>query len=344
MFVDEAKIKVQAGKGGDGIVSFRHERTKPRGGPDGGNGGNGGSIWVAVSPRMTTLSDYRRQKIYKAEAGQDGGKNERRGKSGEDLILYLPLGTVIKFAQVVRGSDPRKFRRTRVRPLQIIDLVDKDEKIKIAQGGKGGHGNAWFKNSVRQAPRIRQLGTKGDIGILELELKLLADIGLIGLPNSGKSTLLSRLTHARPKIADYPFTTLEPNLGVLEFKQFGIKSNKALVIADIPGLIEEAHQGKGLGIRFLRHVERCKILIHIIDATSNDILRDYQTIIRELKNYSSKLAKKPQILVVNKIDAINQKLINLKTDKLKNKFKINVIPISAVTGKGLKELVIKLLK
>lgn len=324
MFIDEAKIKVEAGRGGDGIISFRHERSKPKGGPDGGNGGDGGSVWVEVSSRKTTLADYRRQKLYKAESGQAGGKNDRRGRSGEDLTLYFPRGTVIK------------IKETKT----TIDLIKKDQRIEIAKRGKGGHGNAWFKNSVRQAPRLRQLGTKGEKLILELELKLLADVGIIGLPNSGKSTLLARLSNARPKIADYPFTTLEPNLGVLEFREHGIKSNQSLVLADIPGLIEGAHQGKGLGIRFLKHIERCKVLIHIIDATSDNVVRDYKTVNSELKNYSKKLTKKKQIMVLNKIDAVSEKDLAKKLIKLKS---YRPIIISAVTGKGIKELLIKLL-
>jgi GTP-binding protein len=334
MFIDEAKIEVRSGKGGDGIVSFRRERTKPRGGPDGGDGGNGGSIWIEISPRMTTLSDYRRQKLFKAESGQDGGKNDRRGKSGEDLTLYFPLGTIVK----IIAKDG---------PLQKIDLIRKDQKLQkleIAKGGRGGHGNAWFKNSVRQAPRIRQLGIRGEKLTLELELKLLADVGLIGLPNSGKSTLLSRLSHARPRIADYPFTTLEPNLGVLEFEELGIRSKKAMILADIPGLIEGAHQGKGLGIKFLRHTERCKILIHIIDGISEDVVRDYKTVNKELKSYSPKLAHKKQIVVLNKIDALNNETMKQLNNELFAVTKSKIFPISAVTGKGIKELIVELLK
>ncbi|MBU2595788.1 GTPase ObgE [Patescibacteria group bacterium] len=326
MFIDEAKIEVRAGKGGDGIISFRRDKFVAKGGPDGGDGGNGGSIFIAVSLRMTTLSDYRRQKLFKAESGQNGGRNNRRGKSGEDLVLDFPQGTIIK--KQIQGTDPCiKIDLARVRPLQ---------KIEIAQGGKGGHGNSWFKSSTNQTPRNRQLGRKGEKFILELELKLLADAGIVGLPNSGKSTLLSRLTHARPKIADYPFTTLEPNLGVLDFSEFGL-GKKSLVLADIPGLIEGAYQGKGLGDRFLRHIERCKVLIHIIDGTSDNVVRDYKTIINELKRYSPKLAKKKQIVVLNKIDAISEKDLAKKIIELK---KYSPIPISAVTGKGIKGLLL----
>ena len=327
MFIDEARIEVRAGKGGDGIISFRREKFVAKGGPDGGNGGDGGSIWLAVSPRMTTLSDYRRQKLFKAESGQNGGRNNRRGKSGEDLVLYFPQGTVLKISNLKSQISNK------------IDLINKADKIEIAKGGKGGHGNAWFKSSTNQAPRNRQLGRKGEKFILELELKLLADAGIIGLPNSGKSTLLSRLTHAHPKIADYPFTTLEPNLGVLDFSEFGL-GKKSLVLADIPGLVEDAHQGKGLGIRFLKHIERCKVLIHIIDSTSDDVVRDYKTINSELKNYSKKLMKKKQIVVLNKIDAISKKELSKKLIKLK---RYSPNPISAVAGRGIRELLIKLL-
>ena len=327
MFIDEARIEVRAGKGGDGIISFRRDKFVAKGGPDGGNGGDGGSIWLAVSPRMTTLSDYRRQKLFKAESGQNGGRNNRRGKSGEDLVLYFPQGTVLKISNLKSQISNK------------IDLINKADKIEIAKGGKGGHGNAWFKSSTNQAPRNRQLGRKGEKFILELELKLLADAGIIGLPNSGKSTLLSRLTHAHPKIADYPFTTLEPNLGVLDFSEFGL-GKKSLVLADIPGLVEDAHQGKGLGIRFLKHIERCKVLIHIIDSTSDDVVRDYKTINSELKNYSKKLMKKKQIVVLNKIDAISKKELSKKLIKLK---RYSPNPISAVAGRGIRELLIKFL-
>lgn len=330
MFVDEARIEVRAGKGGDGIISFRRERTKAKGGPDGGDGGDGGSIWVEVSPRITTLYDYRRQKLFKAEAGQNGGKNERKGKKGEDMTLYFPAGTVIKSV----NSKQKTVN---------IDLIKSNQRIEIAKGGRAGHGNAWFKNSTRQAPRIRQLGKPGEELTLELEIKLLANVGLIGMPNCGKSTLLSRLSHARPKIADYPFTTLEPNLGVLEFRELGIKSRRALVLADIPGLIEGAHQGKGLGDRFLRHIERCKILINIIDGTSDKVIKDYKTVNDELNNYSKKLTKKKQIIVLNKIDAIDEKTLQKKINKLKKATKSKIYPISAVTGKGIKELILEFL-
>lgn len=335
MFIDEARIQVIAGKGGDGIISFRHEKFVAKGGPDGGDGGKGGSVWLEISPRMTTLSDYRRQKLFKAESGQSGGRNNRRGKSGENLILYFPQGTV------VQRTVLRKDQVAKDSPWQKIDLIRKDQKIEIAKGGKGGHGNSWFKSSTNQTPRNRQLGRRGEKFVLELELKLLADAGIIGLPNSGKSTLLSRLTHARPKIADYPFTTTEPNLGVLDFSEFGL-GKKSLVLADIPGLIEDAHKGKGLGIRFLKHIERCKILIHIIDGTSNDVVKDYKTIQQELKKYSKKLAKKSQIIVVNKIDVLNKKDIKKISKKLQAT-SYRPILISAVAGRGIKTLILRLL-
>lgn len=335
MFIDEAKIKVSSGKGGDGIISFRRERTKHRGGPDGGDGGDGGSLFFTVSPRMTTLSDYRRQKLFKAEDGQAGGKNERKGKKGEPLTLYFPPGTIIKMFT----REDKKWQLD-----QTIDLKKKDEIIEIAKGGRGGHGNAWFKSSTRQAPRIRQLGKPGKEYHLELEIKLLAEVGLIGMPNCGKSTLLARLTHARPKIADYPFTTLEPNLGVLEFKELGISSNKALILADIPGLIKDAHQGRGLGIKFLKHIERCKVLIHIVDVLDDGLVEDYKTVNDELKNYSKKLTQKKQIIVLNKIDAIDKKTLEKKINKLKKVTKSTIYPISAVTGTGIKTLVLSLLE
>lgn len=328
MFADEAKIKVISGKGGDGVISFRRERFVPKGGPDGGDGGKGGSIWIAVSPQITTLSQYRRQKLYKAEPGRDGGKNNRRGKSGEDLILFFPRGTIIK----IKNKEGELQRK--------MDLLKKNQKIEITEGGRGGHGNTWFKSSTRQTPRIRSRGKLGERLILELEVKLLADVGIIGLPNSGKSTLLSRISHARPKIADYPFTTIEPNLGMLELKELGIKSNRSIVLADIPGLIKDSSKGRGLGDRFLRHIERCKLLIHIIDGTSKDVISDYKNINQELMDYSRKLTRKRQIVVINKIDAIDKKELAKKLKILKV---YNPIPISAVTGKGLKELVVKIL-
>ena len=335
MFIDEAKIEVKAGKGGDGIISFRRGRFAHKGGPDGGDGGNGASIWVSVSPNLTTLSGYRKQKLFKAENGQDGGKNNRRGKSGEDLILEFPKGTIIKIHEL-------KDKKLEIK--KTIDLIGEEAKTIIAQGGKGGHGNTWFKNSVRQAPRIRQLGKKGEKLNLSLELKLLADIGLIGKPNAGKSTLLSRITHARPKIAAYPFTTKEPNLGVLSFEDLGIKNgNKSMVVADIPGLIEGASKGRGLGDQFLRHIERCKVLLHLVDGTSGDVVKDYHIIMAELKEYSYKLVKKKQIVVLNKIDALDEKTIEQETKDLERASNSKVYPISAVAGTGIKTLVLSLL-
>lgn len=320
MFIDEAKIEVRAGRGGNGILSFRRERFVAKGGPDGGDGGDGGSVYIKADQRMTTLHDFRRQKKFKAGDGQRGGRNKRHGKNGEDLVLHLPLGTVVKIFE----KDKKELEE-----IKIIDLTSAREKIMIATGGKGGHGNAYFCTATQQEPRKWEKGEKGEKRILELELKLIADVGIIGLPNSGKSTLLARVSNARPKIAEYPFTTLEPNLGVVN----------GLVMADIPGLIEKAHLGKGLGMRFLRHIERCKILIHIIDGTEKRITSNYRIINCELKSYSPKLARKKQIIVLNKIDALNEEEIKSKLKKLKKASKKSPIPISAVTGKGVKELI-----
>jgi len=334
-FIDEAKIKVIAGKGGDGIVSFRRERFIAKGGPDGGDGGNGGSIFARVNPNLNTLSLYRRKKQFKAQNGENGGRNTRKGKKGEDLVIQFPKGTLIR---LFKKEDKKLILE------KIIDLMDKKDEILFAKGGIGGHGNDYYKSSCNQTPRKRQLGKKGETKFLELELKLIADIGLVGLPNSGKSTLLSRISHARPKIADYPFTTLEPSLGVIEFDELGIKERKSLVVADIPGLIEGAHQGKGLGDRFLRHVDRCKALIHLIDITSDNIRGDYQAINRELKNYSPKLAKKKQVVVLNKIDLLPEEKRKKKLKILRKKIPHPLFPISAVTGEGIKELFLSLIE
>jgi len=301
--IDFAKITVTAGNGGAGKVAWRQDKFVRKGGPDGGNGGRGGSVWLEVDPDLNTLKNFQFQKKFRAESGQMGGKAKRTGRGGEDLVIKVPVGTVVN---------------------KTIDLVKPGEKICVARGGSGGRGNWVFRSPTNTTPKTAEPGGPGETKTLTLELKLLADVGLIGLPNAGKSTLLSVLTKARPKIADYPFTTLEPNLGVMD----------DLVIADIPGLIEGASRGKGLGIEFLRHVERCRVLVHVLDGSKYNVYKgydfynDYLSVRNELGQYSSKLLEKPEIIVLNKIDLVP------KLPKLKLKY----IPISAASHKNLDRL------
>jgi len=315
MFIDEAKIKVTAGNGGNGIVSFRREKFIPKGGPDGGDGGNGGDIIIVADAHTSDLSQFNRKKSYQADSGQNGMTKNMHGKNAEDLLLKVPLGTQI-------------FQDGKI----IHDFLKDEDSIIIAKGGQGGWGNQHFASSIKQTPRWSKNGLAGEDKKISLELKTIADIGLIGLPNAGKSTLLSVITNARPKIADYPFTTLEPNLGAIKMK------DKTLIIADIPGLIEGASKGKGLGVKFLKHIERTKVLAHIIDAMSDDVVRDYKTIRKELKEFSAKLVKKEEIVVLNKIDAVGEKDLKEKIAQLK-KVKIIPISISAVTNKNVDKLV-----
>ena len=315
MFIDEAKIKVTVGNGGNGIVSFRREKFIPKGGPDGGDGGNGGDIIIVADAHTSDLSQFNRKKSYQADSGQNGMTKNMHGKNAEDLLLKVPLGTQI-------------FQDGKI----IHDFLKDEDSIIIAKGGQGGWGNQHFASSIKQTPRWSKNGLAGEDKKISLELKTIADIGLIGLPNAGKSTLLSVITNARPKIADYPFTTLEPNLGAIKMK------DKTLIIADIPGLIEGASKGKGLGVKFLKHIERTKVLAHIIDAMSDDVVRDYKTIRKELKEFSAKLVKKEEIVVLNKIDAVGEKDLKEKIAQLK-KVKIIPISISAVTNKNVDKLV-----
>jgi len=312
--IDFARITIKAGDGGDGRVSFRREKFVPKGGPDGGDGGRGGSVYFETDKDLNTLKPFQFQKVFSAQNGEAGGKNKRHGADGSDLIIKVPVGTVVN---------------------KELDLVKEGEKVCLAKGGHGGRGNWQFRSPTMTTPRIAEAGIMGEAKQLTLELKLLADVGLIGLPNSGKSTLLSVLTKAKPKIADYPFTTLEPNLGVLRLT----RSN--LVIADIPGLIEGASRGRGLGIEFLRHIERCKILVHILDGAklliSEVLLKDYQTVRNELASYSTSLIDKPEIVVLNKIDVLNKKQIRAAMTTLK-KTKKPVIGISAASHENLEEL------
>ncbi|MCD6109290.1 GTPase ObgE [bacterium] len=328
MFCDQAKVVFIAGKGGNGCVSFRREKFIAKGGPDGGDGGNGGDIVLLADENINTLSDFRTQKRYKAKDGQPGKGKNMHGKNAEDLILKVPVGTMI-----LDTKNERLFG----------DLKKTGETFVIVHGGRGGKGNARFATSTLQAPKFAEIGESGEKTEVNLELKLIADIGLIGLPSAGKSTLISVISNARPKIAEYAFTTLIPNLGLVDVKKIiGKKINDSFVVADIPGLIEGAHQGKGLGDEFLKHITRTKVLIHVIDVNDKDIVRSYETINEELKRYSKTLAKKPQIIVLNKIDTIDNDITTMLIKEIKKKAKkTRIFPVSAVTGKGIKELILE---
>jgi len=322
VFLDEAFITAVSGDGGKGCVSFRREKFIPKGGPDGGDGGNGGSIIVRASTRHHTLTDYSSRKYLKAQKGQPGRGKNQSGKNGADLIFEVPLGTIIE------DSDTGEF---------LGDLIHDNQELILLPGGKGGKGNQRFATSTNRAPRIAQPGLPGKEKRLKLSLKFLADIGLIGLPNAGKSTLLSRLSMARPRVDSYPFTTIFPNLGVMSFDD-----ERTLIIADIPGLIEGASQGRGLGHRFLKHIERTKLLLHLLDITfhpDQDIIEDFHTLIREMNAFSPQLAQKPQMVLVNKMDVYGPEHRDLKAlQKALEESGVESIPISALTGEGLEEL------
>lgn len=325
MFIDIAKISVKAGKGGNGVVAWRREKYEPAGGPAGGDGGRGGSIVIEANEGLRTLMDFRYKRSYKGDNGEDGRNKKQFGKDGEDIILKVPVGTLVKDAES-HGV--------------IVDLMENGQRFVIARGGKGGRGNAKFATPTRQAPNFAEPGTKGEEKTIVLELKLLADVGLVGFPNVGKSTLLSTISEAKPKIANYHFTTLKPNLGVVK-----VAEGKSFVIADIPGLIEGAHEGIGLGHDFLRHVERTKVLVHVVDVSGfegRDPIEDFHTINNELYKYNIRLEKKPQILVANKMDlpGADEKFEELK-EALKDEV-VDIVAISAATRKGLEDLKYKL--
>jgi GTP-binding protein len=321
MFVDNARVVVKAGDGGNGIVSFRHERGMAKGGPDGGDGGNGGDVIFISSNNQNTLANFRYQKELKAKDGSNGAKDDRHGKRGEKLEVHIPVGTQVS----LKGNV-------------IADFTSDGQFEIMAKGGLGGFGNAHFTSSTRQAPKVAEKGEKGEEFELELELKIIADVGLVGLPNAGKSTFLSRISSAKPKIANYPFTTLNPHLGVAQ-----IEKGMEILVADIPGLIDGASEGKGLGDEFLRHVERTKVLLHVIDVYSDDIVRDYRTIINELKNYKVDLTKKPQIIAVTKIEGLDEDIVEDQIKTLKKVAKKNEIyAISSQSGEGLKQLLYRL--
>lgn len=324
MFADRAKIYIRSGKGGDGHVSFRREKYVPNGGPDGGDGGNGGSVIFEVDEGLNTLTDFRHIRKYCAQDGEQGGKKNCRGKNGEDIVIKVPEGTVIK--ELESGKI-------------ITDMSGNNRRQIILSGGKGGNGNQHYATSTMQAPKYAQPGQPSKELNLFLELKVIADVGLVGFPNVGKSTLLSRVTNARPKIANYHFTTLNPNLGVVD-----LDGSKGFVIADIPGLIEGASEGIGLGHEFLRHIERTKVLIHLVDAASTegrDPIADIYAINKELEAYNADIAHRPQVIAANKIDAIFVENDENPINRIRNEFEpkgIKVFPISAVSGQGLKEL------
>ena len=316
-FLDQAKIFVKAGDGGSGSASFRREKFIEFGGPDGGDGGRGGSIICVADKNLNTLIDFRYQQHFKAEKGQDGKGKKKTGKSGKDLILKVPVGT-----QILEEDNNTL----------IEDLTKFEKKINIANGGKGGLGNVRFKSSTNRSPRKKTDGENGESFWIWLQLKVIADIGIVGMPNSGKSSLLSVLTSARPKIANYPFTTINPSLGVANY------NNKEVILADIPGLIEGAHEVIGLGDKFLRHIERCNNILHLIDITNNNLLEDYSKVRKELFKYSNKLTKKREIIVFNKIDMVNNEEINKKIDIFNKKVKKKIYTISALKHKGLKTI------
>lgn len=324
MFADRAKIYVRSGKGGDGHVSFRREKYVPNGGPDGGDGGRGGDVIFVVDEGLNTLTDFRHIRKYKAQDGEQGGKRNCRGKDGEDIIIKVPAGTVIKEAESGKV---------------IADMSGDNTRQILLKGGRGGNGNQHYATSTMQAPKYAQPGQPAQELELALELKVIADVGLVGFPNVGKSTFLSRVTNARPKIANYHFTTLNPNLGVVD-----LDGAKGFVIADIPGLIEGASEGVGLGHEFLRHIERTKVIIHIVDAASTegrDPVADIYAINKELENYNEEIAKRPQVIAANKIDAIYEDGEENPIVRIRNEFEpqgMKVFPISAVSGEGLKEL------
>jgi GTP-binding protein len=319
MFVDKALVTIQAGNGGNGAVSFRHEKFVDRGGPDGGDGGDGGDVIMRASRNQNTLATFRYQKLLKAEDGQNGAKTRKHGRSGGDLIIEIPVGTVV----MNEKGDV------------LADLTEDGQTVVVACGGRGGFGNAHFVSSTRQAPKVAEKGERGEKITTTLELKMIADVGLVGLPNAGKSTLLSVISNARPEIANYPFTTLTPNLGVVD-----VDDSASLLFADIPGLIEGASQGKGLGDEFLRHVERTSILLHLVDSYNDDVAEAYRTIQGELKAYTVDLSTRPQVVALTKIEGLDDDIIKDKLAELQAVVPANtpLAAISAQSRQGVPEL------
>lgn len=325
MFIDQVKIYIKAGDGGDGAISFRREKYVPRGGPDGGDGGKGGDVLLEATSQLSTLLDLRYQQHYIVKRAEHGSGQNASGRSSPDLVIPVPVGTVIRDA----GSNER-----------LADLTEVGQRAILARGGRGGRGNSHFKSATRQAPRIAEPGQKGEERWLQLELKLLADVGLVGLPNAGKSTFISAVSAARPKIADYPFTTLEPNLGVVTWGATRGRRHH-FTVADIPGLIEGAHEGKGLGIQFLKHLERTSLLLHLVDVSEmagDDPVHDFEVVRQELSSYHQELVEKPFVVAATKTDAGSPE----KIDRLRSHCKKKRLPffeISAATGKGIQPLI-----
>ncbi len=325
MFIDFARIEVTAGKGGNGCLSFRREKFVPKGGPDGGNGGHGGNIIIEGEPNVNTLINFRFNKLFRAKNGVNGGGSNMTGATGEANVIFVPLGTVIYDI-----TDPDN-------KVKIGDIVDAGQQIVIARGGAGGRGNSSYANSINQAPRYSTPGKEGESKKLELELRLMADVGLVGFPNAGKSTLLSSISAARPKIADYEFTTLEPSLGVVQLESF-----QSFVMADIPGLIEGASQGKGLGIQFLKHIQRTKVLLFLIDINDENPFKQYEILRNELITHDPMMDKKPHLIALSKIDTLTDESVEEIINKLKkefsNKLDEEIMAISSVSTKNLDKL------
>ncbi len=326
MLIDNAKITIKSGDGGRGCISFRREKYVPKGGPNGGDGGKGGNVIFKADNSLATLIDFRYKRFYRAKNGAHGLGGDKTGKTGEDIIILVPCGSIIK------NSETGDI---------LADLIENGDTFLAAKGGKGGRGNAKFTTSTNQAPRIAEPGIKGEELHIEIELKMIADVGLVGLPNAGKSTLISKISAAKPKIADYPFTTLQPNLGIVRYKDY-----QSFVVADIPGLIEGAHTGKGLGIRFLKHIERTKVLVFLLDATlipyKKNKKEDYEILMNELESYDPKMLDKPRMVCFTKIDGLTPEqvkdLAKIKFSRGRGKDKIRVLAISSVTGQNLQEL------
>ncbi len=326
MFVDEVDIHVTAGAGGRGCLAFRRELRVPRGGPSGGDGGHGGSVFIVASPHTNTLINYRFHPEFVADRGQHGQGSNRTGHTGDDLELAVPIGTLV-YEKSADSDEP---------PQLLADLAHAGDRVLVAKGGRGGMGNARFATSTNRAPRKVQPGEPGEEKHLRLELKLLADVGLVGFPNAGKSTLISRISAARPKIADYPFTTLTPNLGVVN-----LGDDRSFVVADVPGLIEGAHRGLGLGHQFLRHLERTRVLVHLVDvsgASGRDPVEDLETVRKELELFQPRLAAKPQLVAANKIDALDDEQRVAKLKRRAARLGLPFFRISGVTGAGVPEL------
>ena len=319
-FIDEAKIFIKSGDGGDGCLSFRREKYIEFGGPDGGNGGKGGDIVIEGTKSLNTLVDYRFQKHFKAQKGRGGAGRNRTGAAGKDMILKIPVGT-----EILQDDEI------------LADIVN-DEKMILFPGGEGGKGNINFKSSTNRAPRKTTPGEKGYEAEVVLRLKILADAGLVGFPNAGKSSLLRKISAAKPKVADYPFTTLDPKLGVVR------KGDEEIVVADIPGLIEDAHVGSGLGFKFLKHIERCHSLIHVIDITNEDLVKSYNTIINELKSYDEDLVNKNKIIVLNKCDLLKKEEIDKIRIYFENFINLKIHLISTISGEGIDQLINEILK